>query len=108
MKFSEYCGPLQVYIIMAIIGITLQIYHTYTKQHWSWVNKNKLVLFLSLIMNIIIFLFMSSIINAICKTNKTLAWMFIFFPLVLVGIMIILLTGGFILDKTYQGVRKLI
>jgi len=108
MNLLNYCGPLQFYIFISVFAVILQFYHTYSKQSWSWVNKNKIIIFLSLIVSIITFLFFAKVIETLCKSNKTLAWIYVLFPLFIVGIIIVLLTGGFILDKTYSGVKNLL
>ena len=39
MKFSELCGPLQIYIVLSLLGFLLQLYNVYITRNMSWVRK---------------------------------------------------------------------
>lgn len=99
------CGPLQVYILICLISFIIQIHHTYTQRSWSWVNRNKISIFLGLLFNLVVFLFWGKVINSLCiSNNKNIAWILIFAPLALSLFISALLIGGYLIEKVDHAV----
>ncbi len=105
MQFSKMCGPLQVYVIICLISLLLQLHNMYTTQSFSWVNSHKVHLLLTAVFNIGLFLFWGTIINSLCLTNnRRTAWVLIFAPLVLALVTTALFLSGAFITKVGEEV----
>mgnify|MGYP001174766330 CR=1 FL=1 len=109
MKFSELCGPLQIYIVLSLLGFLLQLYNVYITRNMSWIRKNLTFLVISVIMTLVVFVFWGRVIHSLCETkNRELAWILIFFPFVMLILYIILFIAGALVDVTASEVKRLI
>ena len=107
MQFSKMCGPLQVYVIICLISLLLQLHHMYTKQTFWWVNSHKVHLLLTAVFNIGLFLFWGTIINSLCLTNnRRTAWVLIFAPLVLAVVTTALFISGAFITKVSKEIDQ--
>ena len=106
MNFENMCAPLQVYVLICLLSFILQLHATYTSKPWSWVNRNKLSLFLSFVFNLVIFVFWGKVIHSLCLTkDKDLAWILIFAPIVLALFMTVLMLSGLFVEKVGDELR---
>tara|TARA_B110001469_G_C9575641_1_gene285477 strand:- start:699 stop:1028 length:330 start_codon:yes stop_codon:yes gene_type:complete len=100
MKFATMCGPLQVYVLICLISLLIQLHNTYTKRTFSWVTNNKVKILIAFIFNFTLFVFWGRIINSLCMSqNKGMAWVLIFAPLILTLFTTLLVLGGDVLYK---------
>lgn len=94
MKFSKMCGPLQVYVLLCLISLILQVHVMYTNSSWKKIYNQKLNIITSLIFNFVIFVFWGKILNSLCMTNNnTIAWMLIFAPIIFGMVSVVLVMG---------------
>ena len=106
MNFGSMCSPLQVYVLICLVSFILQLHATYTSKPWSWVNRNKLSLFMSFVFNLVIFVFWGKVIHSLCLTkDKDLAWILIFAPVVLALFTSALMLSGMVIEKVGEEIR---
>jgi uncharacterized protein with PQ loop repeat len=106
MNFGTMCAPLQVYVLICLLSFILQLHATYSSKPWSWVNRNKLTLFLSFVFNLVVFVFWGKVIQSLCLTkDKDLAWILIFAPIVLALFTSALMLSGLVVEKVGDTLR---
>ena len=106
MNFENMCAPLQVYVLICLLSFILQLHATYSSKPWSWVNRNKLTLFLSFVFNLVVFVFWGKVIQSLCLTkDKDLAWILIFAPIVLALFTSALMLSGLVVEKVGDTLR---
>jgi len=106
MNFENMCAPLQVYVLICLLSFILQLHATYSSKPWSWVNSNKLTLFLSFVFNLVVFVFWGKVIQSLCLTkDKDLAWILIFAPIALAIFTSVLMLSGMVVEKVGDEIR---
>jgi hypothetical protein len=109
MKFGEMCGPLQLYVLICLISLVLQLHNTYTTKSLSWVNQNKTAILIAIVFNFVLFVFWGRVILSLCKTNnKGMAWILIFAPVVMSLFVTFLMVSGAIVNKATDEVGRLL